>query len=83
MLDLCAGSGCIGLAVASQVLRSRVLLGEWDEEALKVCRQNIRRNQLSRARDEPAHGRAREALAPARRVRLHRFQPALYPHGGH
>ena len=47
VLDLCAGSGCIGLAVASQVLRSRVLLGEWDEEALKVCRQNIRRNQLS------------------------------------
>ena len=47
MLDLCAGSGCIGLAVASQVLRSRVLLGEWDEEALKICRQNIRRNQLS------------------------------------
>ena len=47
ILDLCAGSGCIGLAVASQVLRSRVLLGEWDEEALKVCRQNIRRNQLS------------------------------------
>lgn len=29
VLDLCAGSGCIGLAVASQVLRSRVLLGEW------------------------------------------------------
>ena len=47
VLDLCAGSGCIGLAVASQVLRSRVLLGEWDDEALKVCRQNIRRNQLS------------------------------------
>ena len=45
--SLCAGSGCIGLAVASQVLRSRVLLGEWDEEALKICRQNIRRNQLS------------------------------------
>ena len=47
VLDLCAGSGCIGLAVASQVLRSRVLLGEWDEEALKVCRQNIRRTGLS------------------------------------
>ena len=30
VLDLCAGSGCIGLAVASQVLRSRVLLGEFD-----------------------------------------------------
>ena len=47
VLDLCAGSGCIGLAVASQILRARVLLGEWDEEELKVCRQNIRRNQLS------------------------------------
>ena len=54
VLDLCAGSGCIGLAVASQVLRSRVLLGEWDEEALKVCRQNIRRNQLS-VRDHEPH----------------------------
>ena len=47
VLDLCAGSGCIGLAIASQVLRSRVLLGELDEEALKVCRQNVRRSQLS------------------------------------
>lgn len=47
VLDLCAGSGCIGLAVASRVPRARVLLGEWDEEALKVARQNIRRNQLA------------------------------------
>lgn len=47
VLDLCAGSGCIGLAVASQVSRARVLLGELDDEALKVCRQNIRRNQLT------------------------------------
>lgn len=62
VLDLCAGSGCIGLAVASQVLRSRVLLGEWDEEALKICRQNIRRNRLTArvaslkidAREKPA-----------------------------
>ncbi len=47
VLDLCAGSGCIGLAVASQVAHARVLLGELDEQALRVCRQNIRRNQLS------------------------------------
>lgn len=47
VLDLCAGSGCIGLAVASQASAARVLLGEWDEEALKVCRQNIRRNDLT------------------------------------
>ena len=47
MLDLCAGSGCVGLAVAAQVSRSRVVLGELSEEALKICRQNIRRNSLS------------------------------------
>lgn len=47
VLDLCAGSGCIGLAVASQVPQARVVLGEYSDAALKVCRQNIRRNSLS------------------------------------
>ena len=47
VLDLCAGSGCIGLAVAKHVLNARVTLGELDEEAIKICRQNIRRNDLS------------------------------------
>ena len=47
VLDLCAGSGCIGLAVAKHVPSARVTLGELDEEAIKVCRQNIRRNDLS------------------------------------
>ena len=47
VLDLCAGSGCIGLAVASQAPASRVVLGEYSDGALKVCRQNIRRNGLS------------------------------------
>ena len=47
VLDLCAGSGCIGLAVAANVPHARVLLGEIDEEALKICRQNIRRNNLT------------------------------------
>ncbi len=47
VLDLCAGSGCIGLAAASQVSRARVVLGEWSDGALKICRQNIRRNGLS------------------------------------
>jgi len=47
VLDLCAGSGCIGLAVASQVPKARVILGEYSEAALKICRQNIRRNALS------------------------------------
>lgn len=47
VLDLCAGSGCIGLAIASQVPDCRVTLGELSEGALRVCRQNIRRNGLS------------------------------------
>ena len=47
VLDLCAGSGCIGLAVAAQVPQARVVLGELSDGALRVCRQNIRRNGLT------------------------------------
>lgn len=47
VLDLCAGSGCVGLAIASQVPGARVVLGELSEGALRICRQNIRRNGLS------------------------------------
>lgn len=47
VLDLCAGSGCVGLAVAAQAPRARVVLGEYSDAALRICRQNIRRNGLS------------------------------------
>jgi release factor glutamine methyltransferase len=47
VLDLCAGSGCVGLAVASQVKTCHVVLGEIDEGALRICRQNVRRNGLT------------------------------------
>ena len=47
VLDLCAGSGCVGLAVGAQVPQARVVLGEISDAALKICRQNIRRNGLS------------------------------------
>lgn len=47
VLDLCAGSGCIGLAVASQAPGARVSLGELHDSALRICRQNIRRCGLS------------------------------------
>ena len=46
VLDLCAGSGCVGLAVASQVHACRVILGEKSEAALRICWQNIRRSGL-------------------------------------
>ena len=62
VLDLCAGSGCVGLAIASQAPQARVVLGEIDDSALKICRQNIRRNSLS-ARVTPIQMDAREKPA--------------------
>ena len=47
VLDLCAGSGCVGLAVAANVPHARVVLGDISEGALRICRQNVRRNGLS------------------------------------
>ena len=47
ILDLCAGSGCIGLAAASQCPGVHAVLGEFSDAALKICRQNIRRNRLT------------------------------------
>lgn len=48
VLDLCTGSGCIGLAVAAHVPQARVVLADLSEEALHVARSNARRNQLTR-----------------------------------
>lgn len=47
VLDLCTGSGCVGLAVAANVPECRVVLADNSEGALRVCRQNIRRCGLS------------------------------------
>lgn len=47
VLDLCAGSGCVGLAVAANVPQSRVVLADVSEGALRVCKQNVRRCGLN------------------------------------
>lgn len=47
VLDLCAGSGCVGLAVAASCPNTRVILADWSEDALRVCRQNVRRCGLT------------------------------------
>jgi len=49
LLDLCAGSGCIGLAVAANVPNCRIVLADNSEAALAVCRANMLRNKLSRS----------------------------------
>ncbi len=81
VLDLCAGSGCIGLAVAAQAAQARVVLGEYSDAALKICRQNIRRNSLS-GRVVPMQADAREKPEKS----LGEFQcivsnPPYIPHG--
>lgn len=47
ILDLCAGTGCIGLAVAQKVKDARVTMGEISPEAIRVAKKNIQDNHLS------------------------------------
>lgn len=47
VLDLCAGSGCVGLAVAANAPECRVVLAELCEGALRLCKQNVRRNAMN------------------------------------
>ena len=41
ILDLCTGSGCIGLAVASRVKDARVTLADISRDALAVAKKNV------------------------------------------
>lgn len=47
ILDLCTGSGCIGLAVASRIKDARVTLADISKDALAVAKKNIVRHKLS------------------------------------
>ena len=61
ILDLCCGSGCIGLAVASRVKDAKVTLADLSQKALNVAKQNTALNHMT--------GRVRcmqvDALKPA------------------
>jgi len=48
LLDLCAGCGCIGLAVAANVPSCRIVMIDSSDKALAVCRQNMIKTNLSR-----------------------------------
>lgn len=47
ILDLCAGTGCIGLAIAHRVKDARVTLGELSPGAIRVAKKNIADQRLS------------------------------------
>lgn len=47
ILDLCTGSGCIGLAVASRVKDARVTLADISRQAIAVAKKNITGQHLS------------------------------------
>jgi len=64
VLDLCAGSGCIGLAVAKHAPNCRVVLADLSEAALRICKSNVRRCDLN-ARVTCVLADALEPPAPA------------------
>ena len=41
ILDLCTGSGCIGIAMASRVMDAKVTLADLSREALAVAKKNV------------------------------------------
>ncbi len=47
ILDLCTGSGCIGLAIAQHVKDARVTLADISKDALAVARKNVLLQKLS------------------------------------
>ena len=47
ILDLCTGSGCIGLALAKQIPQARVTLADLSQDALKIAKKNVTDHHLS------------------------------------
>ena len=47
ILDLCAGSGCVGCAIAHKLSAARVVMIDNSRAALAVCRRNVAMNNLS------------------------------------
>lgn len=48
VLDMCTGTGCVGLAIAANLPFCRVLLADKSQEALKISRSNTMKNNLTR-----------------------------------
>lgn len=47
ILDLCTGSGCVGLAIASRVKDAKVTLADLSREALAVAKKNVGMHKMT------------------------------------
>ncbi len=47
ILDLCTGSGCIGLAIANRVKDAKVTLADLSKDALQVAKKNVAGQKLT------------------------------------
>lgn len=47
VLDLCCGSGCIGIAIAKQIPQSKIISVDISGAALQICRKNVNLNKLN------------------------------------
>ncbi len=81
VLDLCAGSGCVGLALAANCPEARVVLADWSEDALRVCRQNIRRCGLTMQVSAARANALEPAPPPLREFDLILCNPPYIPTG--
>lgn len=48
VLDLCCGSGCIGISIAANIVDCRVVLVDNSMQALRLSRTNVLKNRTSR-----------------------------------
>lgn len=80
ILDLCAGSGAVGLAVLKQCGNARVSFGELVPEHAKTIRENLERNGLDAARADIRTG---DLFAPfvGERYDLVAANPPYIPEG--
>ena len=64
VLDLCAGSGCVGISIAHRIKTARAVLVDLSDGALDLCKKNIRRHNLT-GRVVHLKGDAMQAPSPA------------------